>query len=441
MGPTGPEDIKGLQTQGFRRGDASMQKTLQRKFVLTAMSAVTVLLIILLGAINGLNFRQNGRQTDRLLEILAQEAAGPPRPVPEASPFPGMPKKQPGDFFSPPVTEDHAMAARYFFVRFDREGRIAETDISRISSVSREEAENFAKDIYGQGKESGKLEHFQYRRQTTSDGRGEILLFLDTSSQQHSLLVVLVLSAGIGILCWGAMLLLVILLSKRAILPIARNLERQKQFVTDAGHEIKTPLAIILANTEAMELHGGETRWSRSIKAQTVRLNGLMQNLLVLARLDESMAELPESDFSMSRLLEETLPPFCESAALKGVMIETDIGGDIKVCKNRENMQRLLSILLDNAVKYVPAGGEIAVALKRQGKEILLQVENDCEELPAAGPEKLFDRFYRGDSARTQKSGGYGIGLSAAQAIVEHCKGEIRAEYREGRRIVFTVRI
>lgn len=418
-----------------------MQKTLQRKFVLTAMSAVTVLLIILLGAINGLNFRQNGRQTDRLLEILAQEAAGPPRLVPEASPFHGMPKKQPGDLFSPPVTEDHAMAARYFLVRFDREGRIAETDISRISSVSREEAETYAKDIYGQGQESGRLGHFQYRRQTAFDGRGEILLFLDTSSQQHSLLVVLVLSAGIGILCWGAMLLLVILLSKRAILPIARNLERQKQFVTDAGHEIKTPLAIILANTEAMELHGGETRWSRSIKAQAVRLDGLMQNLLVLARLDENVAELPVSDFSMSLLLEEALPPFCESAALKGVMIETDIGRDIEVRKNRENMLRLVSILLDNAVKYVPAGGKISVSLKRQGREMLLQVENDCEALPAAAPEKLFDRFYRGDSARTQKSGGYGIGLSAAQAIVEHCKGEIRAEYREGRRIVFTVQI
>ena len=166
-----------------------------------------------------------------------------------------------------------------------------------------------------------------------------------------------------------------------------------------------------------------------------------MQNLLVLARLDEDAAELPVSDFSMSRLLEEALPPFCESAALKGVMIETKIGRDIEVCKNRENMLRLVSILLDNAVKYVPAGGEIAVTLKRQGREMLLQVENDCAELPEAEPEKLFDRFYRGDGARTQKSGGYGIGLSAARAIAEHGRGEIRAEYREENRIVFTVRM
>ncbi len=419
-----------------------MQKTLQKKFVITAMAAISVLLLILLGAINGLNFWQTDRQTDRLLETLTRQAAAAPRSEPGMLPFPDMSgKREPGDFFSPPVTEDHAMSARYFCVWFDREGSVARTDIGRISSVSGEEAKEYAEKIYEQGKESGRLNRFEYRRMPARDGQGELLLFLDTSAQRYALLLVLALSAGIGILCWFGMLLLVILLSNKAILPIARNLEKQKQFVTDAGHEIKTPLAIIMANTEAMELCGGETKWSRNIKAQTVRLGGLMQNLLVLARLDEGVWELPASDFSMSRLLEEALPTFCESAALKNVMIEAKIGQGIELHSNRENLLRLVSILLDNAVKYVPKGGEIAVTLKRQGRETLLQVENDCEELPVDEPEKLFDRFYRGDSARTQKSGGYGIGLSAAQAIVENCKGEIRAEYRGDSRIVFTVRI
>ncbi|MCI9328942.1 MAG: HAMP domain-containing histidine kinase [Ruminococcus sp.] len=419
-----------------------MQKTLQKKFVITAMAAISVLLLILLGAINGLNFWQTDRQTDRLLETLTRQAAAAPRSEPGMLPFPDMSgKREPGDFFSPPVTEDHAMSARYFCVWFDREGSVARTDIGRISSVSGEEAKEYAEKIYEQGKESGRLNRFEYRRMPARDRQGELLLFLDTSAQRYALLLVLALSAGIGILCWFGMLLLVILLSNKAILPIARNLEKQKQFVTDAGHEIKTPLAIIMANTEAMELCGGETKWSRNIKAQTARLGGLMQNLLVLARLDEGVGELPASDFSMSRLLEEALPTFCESAALKNVMIEAKIGQGIELHSNRENLLRLVSILLDNAVKYVPKGGEIAVTLKRQGRETLLQVENDCEELPVDEPEKLFDRFYRGDSARTQKSGGYGIGLSAAQAIVENCKGEIRAEYRGDSRIVFTVRI
>ena len=266
-------------------------------------------------------------------------------------PFPDMSgKREPGDFFSPPVTEDHAMSARYFCVWFDREGSVARTDIGRISSVSGEEAKEYAEKIYEQGKESGRLNRFEYRRMPARDGQGELLLFLDTSAQRYALLLVLALSAGIGILCWFGMLLLVILLSNKAILPIARNLEKQKQFVTDAGHEIKTPLAIIMANTEAMELCGGETKWSRNIKAQTARLGGLMQNLLVLARLDEGVWELPASDFSMSRLLEEALPTFCESAALKNVMIEAKIGQGIELHSNRENLLRLVSILLDNAV-------------------------------------------------------------------------------------------
>lgn len=419
-----------------------MQKTLQKKFVFTAMAAVTVLLLILLGAINGLNFCQTDRQIDRLLEMLARQEAGQPRSEPRKPPLPDMPgKREPVDFFSLPVTEDNAMAARYFCVWFDREGSITKTDTGRISSVSGEEAEAVAKKIYGQEKESGRLNHFKYRRITTHDGQGELLLFLDTSAQRYALLLVLALSAGTGMLCWFGMLLLVILLSKKAILPIARNLEKQKQFVTDAGHEIKTPLAIIMANTEAMELCGGETKWSRNIKAQTIRLSGLMQNLLVLARLDEGAGELPASDFSMSLLLEEVLPSFCESAALKNVMIEAEVSQGVELHGNRDNMLRLVSILLDNAVKYVPNGGGITVILKQPGREMLLQVENDCAEMPVDEPEKLFDRFYRGDSARTQKNGGYGIGLSAARAIVENCKGEIRAEYRKGSRIVFSVRI
>ncbi len=151
--------------------------------------------------------------------------------------------------------------------------------------------------------------------------------------------------------------------------------------------------------------------------------------------------KLPVSDFSMTQLLEELLPSFCESAALKGVLIETEISPEVMVCGNRESMLRLASILLDNAVKYVSPRGRIFVRLKKTDRQMLLQVENDCDVLPAEEPEKLFDRFYRGDSARTQKSGGYGIGLSAARAITAACRGEIHAEYPTGSRIVFTVRI
>ena len=133
------------------------------------------------------------------------------------------------------------------------------------------------------------------------------------------------------------MLVLVILLSKKAIFPIAENIEKQKQFVTDAGHEIKTPLAIIMANTDAMELHNGENKWSRNIREQTIRLNGLMQNLLALAKMDEGGVKLPSSDILLSSLLEEILPSFYEPASLKEIIIQENIQPDIIVHGNRDN--------------------------------------------------------------------------------------------------------
>lgn len=237
------------------------------------------------------------------------------------------------------------------------------------------------------------------------------------------------------------MLLLVIALSKRAIRPIAENLAKQKQFVTAAGHEIKTPLAIILANTEAMELHNGESKWSKNIRKQTERLSGLMKNLLTLARMEEGTAPVVMADLDMSKLTKEVADSFAESAKLKQIKLQAKIASDIKLYANREEMTQLLAILLDNAVKYSVEQADIVLTLAKRGKEVMLSCENTCEKLPDVEVDRLFDRFYRSDAARTQKSGGYGIGLSVARAIVQNHKGEITAEYKDGNRIVFKVEL
>jgi len=210
------------------------------------------------------------------------------------------------------------------------------------------------------------------------------------------------------------MLILVIFLSKKAIKPIAENIERQKQFVTDAGHEIKTPLAIILANTDALELHNGENKWSKNIRAQTIRLSGLMQNLLTLAKIDESNIDATKESFSLNEIIDRTSDMFQEMLIPKNLILQKYYSADVIICANKELITRLVSILLDNAVKYSPCDSIIQIELYKNDKTINLVVANKCDSLPDCPPEKLFDRFYRGDSARTQKGGGYGIGLSAA---------------------------
>lgn len=411
-----------------------MIKTLQRKFITTAMLAISILLLVLLGAINIGYYLVSGQQEKAMLEMLSKNEGMLPRDM-------GPKGRENGNFFEPPLDEDTAMSARFFTVYLGTEGEIIRTDVSRISSVTEAEAQEYAKDVVSQADGLGSMHGFRYKVSQVHEGKERMILFLDTSMQRRSLLMVGILSIFIGALCWGLMLMLVILLSKKAILPIAENIEKQKQFVTNAGHEIKTPLAIIMANTDAMELHQGESKWCRNIRNQTIRLNGLMQNLLTLSRMDEGAMNLQTLEFSMSQVLKETLHPFYESAAQKHVEIYEEIQPEVMVLANRDHIIQLITILMDNAVKYVNEAGEIRVDLKKTDKKLRLQVRNTCDVLPEVELEKLFDRFYRGDSARTQKSGGYGIGLSVAQAIVKAHKGTIRAELEESNTICFTVRL
>lgn len=415
-----------------------MTKMLQKKFVTTAMAAVTILLVVLLGTINALNYGMSARQTDRTLVMLLDNEGS----------FPPADEKRPEQngkrLLDPPMDADTAMSTRYFLVFLDQSETVVRTDVTRIASVDDADAEEMAQEVLKNGKKDGKITHFSYRMAETADGRGSLLVFLDTASQLRSALLVLFISIFIGVLCWVFMLFLLIMLSKRAIRPIAENMEKQKQFITNAGHEIKTPLAIILANTDAMELHNGENKWSRNIRSQTVRLSGLMQNLLTLARMEEMETQKdrsPYTGFSMSRLLAETLHPYYEAAALKNVSIREEIAPDVEIYAGRENIIQLFSILFDNAVKYVNDGGYIEVSLKRSGREICMQVKNSCEKLPDVEPEKLFERFFRGDAARTQKNGGYGIGLSVARAIALAHGGTLAASYEKENIICFTLKL
>jgi len=410
-----------------------MIKTLQRKLIVTAMTAITVLIVLLLGGINLVNIVIVGNQIESTLMMIS-ENEGNPENIPMAPnsmspPFPYGPKNARDTFFS----------SNFFVVHYDNYGRAVFIDVSRIASLSEQDAADMASAIYEQGDTSGKIEQYRYMVRNSRNGLGKVIVCLDTSGEIFSYLRVLFLSIGIGIVCWIAMLLFVALLSKKAIKPIAENIEKQKQFVTNAGHEIKTPLAIIQSNTEAMELYNGENKWSKNIKEQTVRLNDLMQNLLALARMDETAA-LPVTDLSLSQMLSEYTQNFSESFKMKGITVQESIQPSVIFRANREHIAQLISVLLDNAVKYSNENGTVFISLERNERRIKLQVRNTCEQLPPVPPEKLFDRFYRADEARTQKSGGYGIGLSVAKSIAEAYKGSLTSEYQDENTIAFTAR-
>ena len=407
-----------------------MTKTLQKRFVVTAMAAVSILLLFLLSTVNIANIIIVNQRADRVMSILT---AGRGSYEPSSQRPTKNPERQ-FPFFRRP-TPDDMMGSRYFYVRFDSAGTIRRINLKHIYAVTEEQARQIAGELYG-GEPSGQYEHFQYQTISLPEDKGQLMIFLDTSAQQESIVTVLLISLGVGFLCWLAMLLLVVLLSRRAIAPIAENIEKQKQFVTNAGHEIKTPLAIILANTDAMELHNGQSKWTKNIRAQAERLNELMKHLLTLSRTDEEGVVLPMSDFSLNLLVEEALDLHSELAHSRQLNILTQLQPSLILKGNRDSIMQLVSALLDNACKYTPDGGKISVYLHREGSKSCLTVKNTCLQPPEQDLEKLFDRFYRGDAARTQSSGGYGIGLSAARAIAQAHGGTVSASYDKDTQLI-----
>ena len=439
-----------------------MIRTLQKKFVVTAMIAVTVLLVVVLGALNVFNTVSNLRQSDRLLDELARQSmfsmpsdsfsSRPPAGTPDDATAAGMdaagsdaapeaPWGRLGNrrrgFLDEPLDDNMRMSALYFTVDLDERCQVLHTDVSHIASVTEEEAAAFALGLDVDETE-GSVSSYRYRIYHRPDG-GTSVVFLDGAARRTAVLRVALLSLLLGSVGWLLMLALVIALSRRMIRPIAENMERQRQFVTDAGHELKTPVAIILANVDAMELRTGENKYSRNIRTQAGRLGDLMKNLLPLARVDEySVLEQPQT-VDLSALCQEIFVSFREAAELKHIRYLLAIEDSLLVQGDRTMLSQLCSILADNAVKYCPEDGEIQISLAPDGRRSCLRVSNTVTEVPDLS--RIFDRFYRADSSRNQKSGGFGIGLSAARTIARLHKAELAADY-DGRSemLCFSVR-
>ncbi len=225
------------------------------------------------------------------------------------------------------------------------------------------------------------------------------------------------------------MLILLLLLSKRIVRPVAESYETQKQFITDAGHELKTPLTIIGADADLAEMEWGENQWIQDIRRQTQRLTELTQDLIYLSRMEEEGLSLQSIDFPLSDVAEEMAHSFLPLAQNQGKRLEIAVQPMLSFRGDEKSIRQLCSILLDNALKYSPQEGELLFRLEKQGKNILLSVSNTTSQ-PIKKEElcHLFDRFYRTDPSRNSQTGGYGLGLSIARSIVTAHKGKIRAE-------------
>ena len=226
------------------------------------------------------------------------------------------------------------------------------------------------------------------------------------------------------------------LFSGRIMRPVAESYKKQKQFITDAGHEIKTPLTIIGANTEVIEMQTGESEWTRGIKDQISHLASLTEKLIFLAKMEEQ-TDIPMFEFSLSDVVAESVQEFAAVAAAQNVELCCDIQKAVLYTGNEEMIRRMITLLTDNAIKYSD-GKVVSFSLHADGNKRIIQVQNDASYMADGDLSCLFERFARGDASRNSGTGGHGIGLSVVQAIVSAHKGKIKAECANGK-VVFTV--
>ena len=397
---------------------------LRRRLIFISIISVLAVVLILLAVIIGLNVSTMNRNMDLLADKVSDGGGK----------FPGYFDEKPHPDVLPPsdrnfgfITPETPFATRHFTVVFNENGEVISTFTDSIYSITEEQAVEYAKSVID-GRGRGWLSSYRYKLFESEQGRG--VVFVDGSMNMSVLVQTATISCFVLLGCGALVLLFIILLSGRAVKPIADSYERQKQFVTDANHELKTPLTLILTNLDIAESELGQNEWLDDIRAEGNRMSELVNQLVELSRMDEESSPTQMTDVAIGELIFNRASEFEPLATDRGKKLSCSIDRSL-VCRGNEALlHRLVDILLDNAIKYCDNGGEISLSLQG-GRRVSLTVENNYTAVDELELSRLFDRFYRADKARTF-TGGYGVGLSMAKAIAEKHKTEITAYKRDG---------
>lgn len=253
------------------------------------------------------------------------------------------------------------------------------------------------------------------------------LIIIDNSSIQNSLYNYLLISLSLFILFEVIVYLISMILTSWIIKPVINSFEKQKEFIADASHELKTPLSVIMASSEALEDNPNEVKWLNNIKSEANRMNILIKNLLELASLEKKETYILKED-DLSKVVELAVLTFDAKAYECDIKLESKIDSNIKFNFNTYSINELVEILLDNALKHADKKSTIVVSLKEQGNNIILSVTDTGDIIPKGEEEKIFERFYRLDKSRSRKENRYGLGLAIAKNIVINHNGKISAE-------------
>lgn len=409
-----------------------MIKKLRYRFILLMMVVISVILGAVVTVINIASYNRINREAEVVLNILAENEGKIPGNFDEED------EDRPPSYYL-----ELPYSTRYFTVTINLEGEVQSANLNYTRSVNYDGACAIALRLYQNKNKEGIYESFKYRSIKLLD-ESTMYIFLDQTSELENYRYLLLFSIIGSIGGLAIFFIMSVILSKFVLRPVENSYKNQKVFITNASHELKTPLTIINANTEIIEMNDGESEWTESIKSQVSRLTNLTNQLVYITKLDEDSIALNKKEFNLSKTIIETLNSFTPVLKNKKISLLLDIKDDIKYVGDEKLITDLIIILIDNLSKYT--SGEMVGSVKLDYKKIrnkLSKIEfviaNSIDFEYDEDPNMLFERFFRLDNSRNRKTGGTGVGLSIAKNIVDLHKGNISINIENNNQIIFTI--
>ena len=410
-----------------------MIRKLQLRFIIIATAAMLFVLAALTGLVNSSNYQNAVRNVYQYCDFIAKNGGVLPTEANENS----------SGSEEPDFTAEDTYRLRYFTVFLDDNGNVLKTNLKRIAAVKESDISSFVNNALRRNNENG---HFSYKNSEyafsapgADKGMPKLIVFMDCTNE-----ILYAANFRVNSLFFGLTLLLFFVVvvsfySKRAMQPIIKNMESQKQFITNASHELKTPLAVISANAEVLEMTNGESEWTKSIRNQVNRLNSLIANLITLSKLGETDKK-DLYDVDVSSVIKACCEDYKTVFEQKGLSFDYSVSENIHALATKEGVGEIANILLDNASKYCDDGGRVSLRLshKSSSKGVRLSVSNTYKDGKDTDYTRFFERFYREDTSHNSENAGYGIGLSMAQGIVQDYRGRISVSFKD-EDIIFTV--
>ena len=404
---------------------------LRKKFILISAIAVSIVFALIFGLIYIINTSQLNNTMDILTYVISKNDGVFPDFNEIEIPPANIVFKQ-DNFFTP----ETQFSTRFFTVWVDNENQIIRENTDKISSITKEDIQEYTQKVLSNGDERGWIYNFRYKVLDTEYGK--LLVFVNGEMNKSTTTRVLYSVFFVLLGSFLVILLLILFLSKRAVRPAAESYEKQRQFVTDANHELKTPLTLILSNVDIVESEFGKNEWLDDIRSEGERMGELIKQLVTLSRMDEDYSNLESAEFDFSNTVYDIVSEFEGLASQKRKNLVVTIEPFILYNGDEGLIRKLLSILIDNAIKYCDIEGQIYIKVYSKGRYPVIVVENTYKNVVNIELGKLFDRFYRADKARTF-TGSFGVGLSIAKGIAKNHKGDIVAYKKDSNHIGFRV--